>query len=302
MSQPAPLAIENLAVSFHRKPLFSHLSLALEPQQFVTIMGENGAGKTVLVETLMGYHAPSAGTIRFWGKPFAGRRRPELNRAIGWVLSHREDYPPGLSIAGLFRILHKCYRTWDHAFVDDLVDQFQLDLTKALTSLSLGEQSKVKLIKALAFKPTLLVLDELTANLSPVSRRFKEQALSADDVATFKRHVRYETRQTIAAWLALDRRSFEQKILLVSSPDDANSTDSNLDAYRILRYLCMHVSNHCDGKPPQDERSTLRYSVAKELRRRAKGSDYNSEGLYQLGQEILRPEHTEALARLRMLD
>ena len=58
-----------------------------------------------------------------------------------------------------------------------LVQRFQLDGSKTLTSLSLGEQSKIKLIKALAFKPDLLVLDELTANLSPDSKQVILQEL-----------------------------------------------------------------------------------------------------------------------------
>lgn len=114
---------------------------------------------------------PVKGRISFFGSEFKGESRRALNNQIGWVLSHREDYPIGLTV-GRFLDLHAaCRQNWDSQFVEELLTKFQLDIGKKLTSLSLGEQSKVKLVKALAFKPEVLVLDELTANLSPDSKQ-----------------------------------------------------------------------------------------------------------------------------------
>ena len=171
MTVAAPLSIEGLTIGFRGKDIFQDVSLEVQRNEFVTLMGENGAGKTVLIEALMGYLTPKKGRISFWGSEFAGATRPSLNDRIGWVLSHREDYPIGLTV-GRFLDLHAaCRRNWDGAFVQELLLKFQLDVSKQLASLSLGEQSKVKLVKALAFSPELLVLDELTANLSPESKQ-----------------------------------------------------------------------------------------------------------------------------------
>ncbi len=166
-----PLCIDRLGVAFRGKAIFQNLSLDVAQGEFVTIMGENGAGKTVLIEALMGYIRPSHGRVSYWGSEFKGQARRGLNNKIGWVLSHREDYPVGLTVKRFLDLHAACYATWDAAFVTELLAKFQLDIGKQLLTLSLGEQSKVKLIKALAFNPEMLVLDELTANLSPDSKQ-----------------------------------------------------------------------------------------------------------------------------------
>lgn len=62
-----PLEISDLSVSF-RTTLFSGLSLKIPQGEFVTLMGENGSGKTCLVEAMMGFFRPEKGTISFWGE------------------------------------------------------------------------------------------------------------------------------------------------------------------------------------------------------------------------------------------
>jgi ABC-2 type transport system ATP-binding protein len=171
MNKEIPMRIENLMIEFGRKTLLRNCSLELHPNMFVSLMGENGSGKTSLISAMMGYIRPSCGQITFWNSEFDGSARAKLNNRIGWVLSHREDYPVGLTV-GQFLDLHEaCRSNWDRVFANDLLCRFDLDIRKQISSLSLGEQSKVKLVKALAFHPELLVLDELTANLSSDSRQ-----------------------------------------------------------------------------------------------------------------------------------
>jgi ABC-type multidrug transport system ATPase subunit len=170
-----PLRVSGLSLAFKR-PLFSNVNLEVANGQFVTIMGENGSGKTLLIDTLMGYRQPARGEVQFWGKNFS-ENRIELNQKIAWVVSHKEDYPLGLSVERFFASISEFYPTWDWQLVRDLYRDFELDRKKNLSILSLGENSKVKLIKALAFKPELLILDELTANLSPRSREIILNAL-----------------------------------------------------------------------------------------------------------------------------
>lgn len=54
MTKGNPLSIEGLTVGFHGKTIFQDVSLEIKPNEFVTLMGENGAGKTVLLEAMMG--------------------------------------------------------------------------------------------------------------------------------------------------------------------------------------------------------------------------------------------------------
>jgi ABC-2 type transport system ATP-binding protein len=174
----AALSVNHLTFKTDRT-LLNNATLEVYAGKFVTLMGENGSGKTTLVELLMGIRRPVSGEILFWGeKPTLGRRA-EINKKVGWVVSARESYPLGISIRAFLEAVSPFYPTWDWELTTRLENAFQLDPSKRLSTLSLGEQSKVKLIKALAFHPKLLILDELTANLSPKSKKSILQTLLA---------------------------------------------------------------------------------------------------------------------------
>ena len=100
MSNRIPLLIQNLSVGFD-KPIFKNLCLEIRENEFVTLMGENGVGKTTLIDTLMGYRKPFRGFIRFWNEEFSEDARAHINQKVGWVVSHHEMYPASLSIEGL---------------------------------------------------------------------------------------------------------------------------------------------------------------------------------------------------------
>ena len=119
----------------------------------------------------MGFTPVLAGEILYWGKPYAGANRAWINQRVGWVISQKEHYPLFSNIDSLFKNIAPLYPTWNWSLCDRLCTEFKLDRNKRLLQLSLGEQSKVRLIKALSFEPSLVVLDELTANLSPSSKQ-----------------------------------------------------------------------------------------------------------------------------------
>lgn len=155
----------------HHRPLFSDVSFTVGNGEFVTLMGENGAGKTTLLKTLLGTFPLSSGEIRFFGKPANELDRAELHQNVTWVLSDREDFPPTLKIYELLKSLSRIYRNWDHNLETELIRAFQLSENAVLNHLSQGEMAKLKLIRAIAPRPQLIVCDELTANLSPDSKK-----------------------------------------------------------------------------------------------------------------------------------
>lgn len=166
-----PICIDQLRIDLGGKTIFRDCSLDIGPNMFVSLMGENGCGKTSLISAMMGHIRPARGQISFWNSNYNSKARASLNNRIGWVVSHREDYPVGITVDRFLKIHAACRINWDELRAKDLLQRLDLNATKTLTSLSLGEQSKLKLIKALAFNPELLVLDELTANLSAESRK-----------------------------------------------------------------------------------------------------------------------------------
>jgi iron complex transport system ATP-binding protein len=144
------------------------VSLSVGPGQFHAVLGPNGSGKTTLVRVALGAVAPGAGTAQIGDKPAQQWSREALARVVA-VVPQREDnlFPqrvretvllgryPHLSLWG-------AERAEDHAAVDRALaacDAIGL-ADRWVWSLSGGEYQRVRIARALAQEPRLLVLDE----------------------------------------------------------------------------------------------------------------------------------------------
>jgi ABC-type multidrug transport system ATPase subunit len=175
MSQ-ALLEVDSLSAGYGAA-LFRDLSLNIQEGEFVTLMGENGAGKTTLLECLLGSQKPLRGSIRFFGKSVQEWSRQELHRQVTWVLAYSESLPPALKVGALLEAVSQLYPSWDHSLEGKLLTDFKLARTMIANRLSLGERAKLKLVRALCPRPRLLICDELTANLSPESKKHVTRTL-----------------------------------------------------------------------------------------------------------------------------
>lgn len=163
------LEIANLRLGFKNK-LFENLSLQISHGEFVTVLGENGIGKTSLVRCLLGQIIPQSGHISFWKEDITNIDRQILNQKVAWVLSTGENVPQSLKLKTYFNSISTLYPKGNKEILHRLVDRFKLSTNKAFGELSLGEWSKFKLCRALSINPQFIVLDELTANLSMTSK------------------------------------------------------------------------------------------------------------------------------------
>ena len=171
-----PLEFKNLSIGY-KKALSQSINLSVKEGQFVTIMGENGCGKTTLIDTMMGLNKVIEGSITFWGRPHNSSNNLEVDKKIAWVISQKERYSPLLRIKDYLKVLSMAHEKWDQKLCDQLIEKFKVDVDKRMFHLSLGEHSKVRLLKALSSQPQLLILDELTANLSPQSKKVLTECL-----------------------------------------------------------------------------------------------------------------------------
>lgn len=167
------------------------ISLRVEPSDWLLLLGSNGAGKTLLVRLILQLDAPSAGSIRLFGRDLedlgeADRRR--LGRDLGAVLQGGSLLAGMTVLENLLLPLRATAMTRDEmARAARLVmTQLQLDGLEnhPPRALSLGQRRRVELARALIHRPSLLVWDGLTDGLDPAA------ALEVDAVLRQQRAAR----------------------------------------------------------------------------------------------------------------
>jgi simple sugar transport system ATP-binding protein len=150
------------------------VDLQVAPGEILGLLGENGAGKTTLMNVLFGAYAPDAGEILIGGKPVVIRNSADaLAAGIGMVHQHFH-LAPRLSVLenlliGIPGRSGRLDRAGALARLDGIARRYGLKLDPDLpvSALSIGEQQRLEIVKALFRGARLLILDEPTAVLAP---------------------------------------------------------------------------------------------------------------------------------------
>ena len=164
------LEVRGLHAGYGAIPVLHDVSLAIARGESVGILGHNGMGKTTLLRTLVGALRATAGTVRFGGADIT-RHAPHARARLGmaYVPQGREIFPALSAMDNLRMGLVKTgERTMDtiEALLEDFPRLKPL-LERPGGSLSGGEQQLLALARALAGRPTLLLLDEPTEGIQP---------------------------------------------------------------------------------------------------------------------------------------
>jgi ABC-2 type transport system ATP-binding protein len=168
MTAPA-LRTEGLALSFGRHAVIRGLDLEVPGGTVYGFLGRNGAGKTTTIRMLMGILRPDAGALSIGGETVRSTT-PRMRQRIGYV-SQQQHFYPWMRVSRLGGFVGAFYPTWDRARFEALCAQLAVPLTQRVGELSGGTRMKLALALALAHRPPVLVLDEPTAGVDPVTRR-----------------------------------------------------------------------------------------------------------------------------------
>lgn len=145
-----------------------HVSFNVAKGSIMGFIGQNGAGKSTTINTILNIVKPEEGSVRIFG---LDHRRDEIT--IKQELSAVFDELPfhdALTADGLNIILRDVFRAWNKETFFGYLDRFQLPRRKKFGQFSKGMKMKLQIAAALSHDAKLLVMDEATTGLDPVVR------------------------------------------------------------------------------------------------------------------------------------
>ena len=171
------IQVKNIDKCFRKLHALNDVSLQFNKGQVISLIGPNGSGKTTLIKSILGLVKPDSGAILFNDTPIT---EDVAYRAHIGYMPQIGRYPDNMKIGQIFEMIRNV-RSTGQKVDEELYYQFKLDtlLEKPMRTLSGGTRQKVSAALAFLFDPQVLILDEPTAGLDPLSSEIlKEKILS----------------------------------------------------------------------------------------------------------------------------
>lgn len=134
----------------------------------VGFVGENGAGKSTVIKSILNVVRKDAGTIRIFGKDHITSEK-EIKQKIG-VVFDESGFHDFLKLSDISKIMEKIYQNWDKEEFQGYCRRFNLPEKESFKNFSRGMKMKLSIAVALSHHAELLILDEATSGLDPVVR------------------------------------------------------------------------------------------------------------------------------------
>ena len=227
-----------------------HVSLTVREGEIHGLVGENGAGKSTIMNQLYGMQRPTSGTIRVYGKEVQIHSpREAIALGIGMVHQHFM-LAPSLSVLQNIILGNQPKKG---PFIDrktarrQVLDRyaFQLDLDARVYQLSVGQMQRVEIVKALYRGAKILILDEPTAVLTPqeveelikIMRRLREQGCSLIIIT-------HKLKEVMAA---TDRITIMRKGVVTGRVNTAETNETELANLMVGREVNLRIPKGAGG-------------------------------------------------------
>lgn len=165
--------VAGLTYSYNGEKVLDDVSFKVQPRDFIGIIGPNGGGKTTLIKLLLGLLEPHSGEIAVYGG------RPEKSvRRMGYVPQHtmfNGKFPVSVldvTLMGRLKKFKLKYNRADRTAAENALNKVYMLERKndRFDELSVGQQQRVLIARALTTGPGILILDEPTASIDPTGQ------------------------------------------------------------------------------------------------------------------------------------
>jgi ABC-2 type transport system ATP-binding protein len=226
-----PVICRNLRKRFNGRKVLDDVSFSIPKGAVLGLIGRNGAGKTTLMRILVGLLMPEAGSAMLLDEPALYLTDAAKTR-LGYVPQKPESLN-WMTVEGMLQFVGSFYPKWDSEYMWNSLMRWDIPPSLRLAKLSPGERQRVALIRVLAARPELLVLDEPASALDPVARRdfLREIALRAGEAGTtvlFSTHIVSDLERVASHVCFLH----DGKLLLDTPMDDLKETHARLSLSR----------------------------------------------------------------------
>lgn len=222
------IEMKNVVKAYDRGFRLGELNITIPSGVIVGLIGENGAGKTTMIKSLLNVIRIDQGTIRIFEQDHQ-QQESKIKEDIGVVLD-QTFFPELLTPKEINSIMKEIYSSWDQELFFQYLKDFSLPVDKQIRKMSKGMRKKLEIATALAHHPKLLILDEPTSGLDPVVRNevldlFLDFIQEEDHTILFSTHITSDLEHIADQIIFID----QGKILLNQSRDEL------LDNYGILK-------------------------------------------------------------------
>lgn len=197
MSEPS-IVLNGLTKNYGKHRGISNISFSVNKGEIFGFIGPNGAGKSTTIRTLMGLIRPTSGSATIFGLDCQAQAHV-IAKNLGYLPSE-DSYYENMKVQGLLQYTADLYGINCKSKMHELSERLNLDLSRRISDLSLGNRKKVGIVSAFMISPKLVIMDEPTSGLDPLIQQ------------TFYGIVQEENRQGTTVFLSSHILSEIQKL------------------------------------------------------------------------------------------